>query len=132
MDMPILALEHFGIPYRHVFASEVDNTARRFILGNFTPERMYGDIRERDNSRVPHVDLYVVGFPCQPFSTAGKRQGTDDPAGRGDVVWSVLDYIEKREPTVFVLENAPGLRSVKGGRRSWTSSHDLRALGDTS
>ena len=83
MDMPIIALEHLGIPYRHVFASEVDPTARRFILDKFTPEHIYGDIRERGNEKAPHVDLYVAGFSCQPFPWLAKDLAPTTPPGGG-------------------------------------------------
>jgi site-specific DNA-cytosine methylase len=48
------------------------------------------------------VDLYVAGFPCEPFSAAGVFLGLTD--FRGQVVWGVLDYITCRLPAVFILE----------------------------
>ena len=39
------------------------------------------------------VDVYVAGFPCQPFSTAGKQQGFEDSKGRGTIFHHILEYI---------------------------------------
>ena len=66
---------------------------------------MHEDVRE-DCEKRGHVDLYVSGFPCQPFSTIGRGAGGTGPCNSAD---AVLDYTTDAKPTVFVLENATGL-----------------------
>ena len=55
------------------------------------------------------VELYVAGFPCQPFSSSGSREGTEDKLGRGSIFKYIFRYISKRRPRVYVLENVRGL-----------------------
>ena len=85
MDTPIQALLNLGLDFTHKFSSETDPDAIKTILANYKPERMEGDISTRDLETTPYVDVYVAGFPCQPFSVAGKQQGFQDEKGRGTV-----------------------------------------------
>merc|ERR1740123_37645 len=84
-------------------------------MANYPPEVFYDDLTKRDNTKAPTADLYVAGFPCQPFSTAGLQQGFSDARGRGEIFWHVRDYLEQKKPRVFVLENVSGLVKIKGG-----------------
>lgn len=61
---------------------------------------------------MPYVDIYIEGFPCQPFSSLGLRGGMDDD--RSLLFASVLSYIAHR-PSVFMLENVRGLMTIGGG-----------------
>jgi DNA (cytosine-5)-methyltransferase 1 len=73
-------LQQLKIPFQHVFSSEIDDFCIKNIKANYEPEIIFGDnetdgnIINRDISLVPDIDLYVCGFPCQPFSTAGYRR----------------------------------------------------------
>ncbi|CAK0788983.1 unnamed protein product [Prorocentrum cordatum] len=112
IDIAKLALELLGIGNSivHVFASEIDFATRKVIIASH-PDLcvLYGDITTRDNAAVPRVDLYIIGFPCQPFSVQGIHAGIADPQGRGIVVFFALNYIQTKLPTVFILENVEAL-----------------------
>lgn len=114
IEAPIIALQKLGIPFTHIFSSEIDKYAIQSIEANFEPGVMYGDITTRDNSTLPDIDLYICGFPCQPFSHAGQRKGMDDH--RGNIFWSCLDVIQTKKPTYFILENVPGLLTHNKGK----------------
>jgi len=59
------------------------------------------------------VDVVTGGFPCQPFSLAGKRKGLSDK--RGKLYAAMLDAVEMLQPKLFIAENVAGLLSAKVG-----------------
>jgi len=115
METPVMALQNLGVEVDHVFSCDVNQHAKATIMANFPPTIFFDDLTKRDNSKAPAADLYVAGFPCQPFSLAGLRQGFADVRGRGEIFWHVRDYLEQKKPRVFVLENVSGLVRIKGG-----------------
>ena len=78
---PEMALKYLGLEYRNVFACDVDKYAKQSYLELHDPETFYNDITTRNHSEVEQLDLYVAGFPCQSFSTAGQRKGFDETRG---------------------------------------------------
>jgi site-specific DNA-cytosine methylase len=88
----------------HVFACDINRWSKKFIMANDPPKVWLDDVLAVDHhEQAPYVDVYVAGFPCQPFSAAGTNLGTKD--ARGKVIHGVMKYIEYRLPTIFVLEN---------------------------
>lgn len=66
-----------------------------------------GDVKEINWSTVPAVDIMTAGYPCQPFSLAGKRNGIEDPRH----IWPwIYEGIRTLRPKYVVLENVPGHR----------------------
>jgi len=133
IEAPIQALKNLKIPFRHVFSSEIDKGCISTIKANYTPEKLFGDtdgpypegdIRKRDIKDVPEIDMYICGFPCQPFSVAGKHRGEHDE--RGDVFrLGCMRVIRARRPEIIVLENVPPLLTIEKGA---TWARMLRAL----
>jgi DNA-cytosine methyltransferase len=102
------ALDKLGVyDYVHTFACDINKWSKKFIMQNVGPRLWYDDCLSNEHKKAPYVDLYVAGFPCQPFSKAGKNLGLND--FRGQVVYGVLDYISRRQPAVFILENVKNL-----------------------
>jgi DNA (cytosine-5)-methyltransferase 1 len=122
IEAPIEALKQLKIPYRHVFSSEIDKYCIESIIANHDPEILFGhdeeypegDITKRDIDDVPDIDLYVCGFPCQPFSLAGKRKGSKDK--RGNVFWGCYEVITEIQPKYFILENVKGILTSNKGK----------------
>jgi DNA (cytosine-5)-methyltransferase 1 len=79
----------------------------------------------RNNSR-SLVHLLSGGFPCQPFSVAGKRKGTGDPRFLWD---EMLRVIREVQPLWVLGENVRGLLSIDGGRTFGAIIHDLAQVG---
>lgn len=73
------------------------------------------------------VDLLTGGFPCQPFSYAGKQLGFEDL--RGTLVFEMARAIKEIKPKVFLAENVKGLKENDKGRTLATIVKVLEDLG---
>lgn len=118
------ALKKHGIKSRCVLSSEIDEKACETYQLNFG-HHPSGDVRDIDD--IEPFDLLLAGFPCQPFSYAGKRQGFGDT--RGTLFFEVERLIGKYRPKAFLLENVRGLYTHDGGRTFETIMGKLHALG---
>ncbi len=90
-----------------VFSSEWDTHAQKTYEANFG-ETPTGDITKIQVKDIPIFDILSAGFPCQPFSSFGKRAGFKHKT-QGTLFFDVLRIIEGRRPSAFVLENVKGL-----------------------
>ena len=113
IEAPIQALKNLKINYSHEFSSEIDKYAIESIMANYNPKTIWGDITKRNHSLLPDIDLYVCGFPCQPFSLAGNKKGLEDE--RGNIFKSCVETIQTKLPKYFVLENVKGLVTLENG-----------------
>lgn len=73
----------------------------------------FGDITKLNPDDVPDFDIFMGGFPCQPFSTAGMQKGVDDPYGRGTLFQHIMRICEAKKPKYILLENVKGFFSKK-------------------
>lgn len=130
---PEQALKNLNVEHIVSFACERDKYARKTYLENHSCEIMFEDVTTRNNDEAPVVDIYFAGFPCQAFSTAGNSLGFEDI--RGTIFFNCADYIRKKKPKVFVLENVPGLlyheKKDKKQKFGKTFSTILNVLGST-
>lgn len=90
-----------------VFSSEWDKFAQKTYEANFG-EKPQGDITQIDANDIPEHDVLLAGFPCQPFSSIGKREGFMH-ATQGTLFFDVLRIINHHQPKMFLLENVQGL-----------------------
>ena len=114
LDSPLHALDLCGIPYTHVFSSDIDEHALSYIRINSNPHTIYRDIRERDLSEVPRVNLYICGFNCQPYSKLNLHKHDTDP--RKQVADCAIEYIKSKLPDCWLLENVKGILSSSKGK----------------
>ena len=117
-----LGFEHAG--NECVFTSEWDSDAQKTYAANWPGERIFGDITKVDPKDVPTHDILCGGFPCQPFSSIGKRQGFNHPT-QGTLFFNVRNILAEKRPDAFFLENVPGLETHDNGN---TISVVLRTL----
>lgn len=118
------ALTQHGIESQCVLSSEIDEKACETYELNYH-EHPQGDVRQIVD--VPPFDLVLAGFPCQPFSYAGKRQGFGDT--RGTLFFEVERLIASNRPKAFLLENVRGLYTHDEGRTFQTIMNHLHDLG---
>ena len=110
MAMQVLAAWNPCLRVRHAFACDSSAASRAVLEASATKvERLFSDVTAPEFSEAPNVDVFVAGFPCQPFSRAGRRppKGMADP--RSQVLPHMLDYIGRRQPRLVLLENVCGL-----------------------
>ena len=113
IEAPIQALQQLNIPFTHEFACEKDKYALQSIQANYNPKLIYTDITTRDHSSLPDIDLYVCGFPCQPFSNIGKKLGILDP--RSNISEHCIEVIRVKQPKFFILENVKNFKTIQDG-----------------
>jgi len=100
-----------------VFTAEIDKAARETYAHYFYRSKDAELIESLNNDltnlkrEVPEHDLLLAGFPCQPFSHAGKRNGFNDD--RGNIFEKILGIIATKAPKVVLLENVRGLKTLR-------------------
>jgi DNA (cytosine-5)-methyltransferase 1 len=90
-----------------VMTSEIKPYAVKTLKHNFKHDFLAGDIFEIRNEFIPDFDFLLGGFPCQPFSSGGKRQGFLDT--RGTLFFEIERILRDKKPYGFILENVEGL-----------------------
>lgn len=90
-----------------VFANDMVIPSKTIYDENFSHKLTLKDLNEINVNEIPPHDILTGGFPCQPFSIAGHREGFDDK--RSNVFWKILEIIEKHNPSVVILENVKNL-----------------------
>ena len=109
-----LAFKYAG--YDTIYANEINENAIETYELNFATKVDARDICEVKNEEIPDFDIMLAGFPCQPFSVAGYRQGFDDEKGRGNLFFQLARIIEAKKPRIVFLENVKGLLSHDEGK----------------
>lgn len=119
-------------PFEVIWANDIDEQACETYAENIGDHIIHGDIWSiLDNPgayRLPeYADVVIGGFPCQPFSTSGKRRGLSDR--RGNLYLAMREVIERTQPKIFLAENVQGLLSIDGGSTIERIVEDLSSLG---
>ena len=121
-----LGFEEFGCV--NVFSSEWDKAAQDMYEANFG-ERPFGDINKINPLDIPDHDILLAGFPCQPFSIAGKGLGFADT--RGTLFFNIEAILETKRPQAFLLENVKRLTTHDNGQTFAVILEKLKGLGYT-
>jgi len=96
-----------------VFSSEWDEQAAKTYEVNFGGKPA-GDITEIDASDIPDFDILLAGFPCQPFSIIGEKEGFGHET-QGTLFFDILRILEEKAPPAFMLENVRNLTAHDNG-----------------
>lgn len=108
---PNFQFEVIGYSEIDKYACELYDMNHKDSKGNLI--KNYGDITKLNPDDVPDFDIFMGGFPCQPFSTAGMQKGVDDPYGRGTLFQHIMRICEVKKPKYMLLENVKGFFSKK-------------------
>lgn len=101
------------LQWQCVMACDINKSVRDTYFANYALLPL-GDIVEIDPTDVPEYDVLCAGFPCQPWSNIGKRQGLDDE--RGSMFQQVMKFVKRNTPKIIILENVKGLLSQDNGQ----------------
>lgn len=99
--------------YECVYACDKDKNVCKIYEENYNikPD---GDINEININNIPDFDILCAGFPCQPFSIAGKKEGFKDD-NKGKLFYKILDIIDNKNPNIIFLENVKNLYKINNG-----------------
>lgn len=108
---------------------EIDKYAAKAYrtLYNTGGEYYCEDATRINTDELPSIDLICAGFPCQPFSVAGKRLGFADT--RGTLFHEIVRVAEAKRPAYLLLENVPGILNHEGGQTFLTIITQIHELG---
>ena len=118
------AAESLGL--RCAFACDIDESAQAQYEHNFGI-RPFGDIHEVKGDNIPEHDILFGGFPCQPFSIIGNRNGLQD--GRGTLIFEIVRILRDKRPKAFVLENVRQFSTLEKGAVIEQVMNALRGVG---
>jgi DNA (cytosine-5)-methyltransferase 1 len=104
-----LGLESAGLVETVAFC-DFDQYCQKVLKKNFPGVPVYGDVKELNHDKlkadgIDQIDIITGGYPCQPFSVAGRKKGEEDPRH----VWpEMFRLIQELRPTWVIGENVGG------------------------
>ena len=120
-----LALEKVG--FKTIAFCERDEYCRLLLQKHWKGVKIYNDIKKLEGKDIKEkVDILTGGFPCQPYSVAGKQKGTNDDR----YLWpEMFRVIKEVQPTFIIAENVRGIINIQDGMVFETVCSDLESEG---
>lgn len=110
-----------------VFSNDMVPHSKTIYDTNFGHELTLQNLNDVNVDDIPPHHILTGGFPCQPFSIAGLREGFNDE--RSNVFWKILAIIDRHQPACVILENVKNLISHDAGRTFETITTNLESRG---
>jgi DNA (cytosine-5)-methyltransferase 1 len=111
-----------------IYANEFDKNACKSYRANHPETNLVeGDIKQIESSSMPDFDVFAGGFPCQPYSLAGKKEGLTDV--RGTLFFDIVRILKEKRPSAFLLENVKNIQSTHDGEDFKVILEHLKACG---
>lgn len=126
IDGPIECLKQLKINYIHSWSCDINPYCEKIIKHNYNPTIFFNNIIGRDHTTLPDVDIYICGFPCQPFSTIGKKEGSKDE--RSNIMIECINTIKAKTPKVFILENVKNFKTIENGKNYKYLMKELKSI----
>jgi len=132
LGCPEFVLNKLNVEHSSEYVIENNKFAKKTLIQNYNPKKVLSDITQVDTSKLPSVDLYVFGSPCENFSMAAAgstngRTGLNGPTG--NLFWDGFRVIRDTLPKFFIFENTSGIKSVNGGEDLETIKQSFEDLG---
>lgn len=124
-----LGIESSKLEAQIVYSNEISTACEITYSTNFNQKFESHDIFDLDVNGIPDFDMLCAGFPCQPFSQAGKGEGFNDP--RGTIFFELLNIIKNKRPSIVFFENVPNLKRHDKGNTFNVIIEKLKAEGYT-
>ena len=120
-----LGLERVG--FKTVGFCELDPYCRLLLQKHWKGVTIHNDIKKLEAKDIKEpIDILTGGFPCQPYSVAGKQKGTDD----NRYLWpDMFRVIKEVKPTFIIAENVRGIVNIQDGLVFETVCSDLESEG---
>jgi DNA (cytosine-5)-methyltransferase 1 len=106
-----------------VFSNDMVEWSKQIYDANFDHKLTLNDLNKIAVESIPKHNILTGGFPCQPFSIAGKQEGFQDE--RANVFWKILEIIDYHKPEYIILENVKNLVSHDEGKTFETIKQNL-------
>lgn len=123
-----------GVTYKvvHGWASDYDPDTQLTYTHNICPDKpesfYLADVRKLDFNKLPKIDAFAYGFPCNDFSIVGEKKGFDGTFG--PLYTYGLKVLNKHKPKFFIAENVGGMSSSNEGRAFKKILSDLEKAGN--
>jgi DNA (cytosine-5)-methyltransferase 1 len=117
---------HFGLnSHECMLACDINKMCRESYKTNFNIE-CEKDIFDLHTNDLCNFDILCAGFPCQPFSAAGLKNGMEDD--RSKVYCKIIEIVSKKQPRIVLLENVKNLLIMDNGNVIKKIVSDLESL----
>lgn len=110
-----------------IWANDFDKFSVETYKMNVGDNIVLGDILN-EKGNIPHHDVLIAGFPCQPFSTLGKLKGFKDKK-RGTLFFVIKEILAKHKTKAVVLENVKNILNHDNGKTFNRILSELNLLG---
>lgn len=118
-----------NVGFETIYMNEYDPYPTETYECNFPIKVDVRDINDVQPNEIPDFDIILGGFPCQPFSAAGLRQGFDDEKNRGTLFFQLIRIMEQKRPRVCFFENVKNLVGHDNGNTFKVICGKLEELG---
>lgn len=116
----------------HGWANDIDPDTCRTYIQNITPNRpehvIARPVQDLDLTKLPKIDAFAFGFPCNDYSIVGERRGTNGKFG--PLYTYGVKVLNHFKPKWFVAENVGGLEKANSGTAFSKILEDLEGAGD--
>jgi DNA (cytosine-5)-methyltransferase 1 len=120
------AFEEFE-EFETVFSNDMEPNSKKIYDLNYDTSLTLSNIHNIKNEDIPKMDIITGGFPCQPFSIAGKKEGFNDE--RSNVFFKIISIINYHKPRFVILENVKNLLSHDDNKTFERISKEIKDIG---